>query len=159
MTEMNRDVSERLVNLQGRLDGIQNAISKLMDVIETAGMSPNIQKRLAEREAEERDLISQIADAEALIIRARDIPKISNKKLDEFIASIRETLMGDDIELARAALKRFVAKIVVHEKTGTIYYSFPFHDISRIQALPLSGFRGAKRSTISIPFHRLPHTS
>ncbi len=138
MTEMNHDVNDRLVKLQRRLEEIQSAISKLMDVIETAGMSPNIQKRLAEREAEERQLISEIADNEALIVRARDIPKITNKKLDKFIASIRETLMGDDIELARTALKRFVAKIVIQEKTGTIYYSFPFQDISRLQFLPVT---------------------
>jgi len=143
MTEMNRDVSERLVAIQGRLSEVQAALNKLMDVIETVGLSPNVQKRLAEREAEERELLTQMAEQEALIVRARDVPKITNKKLDEFIASIRETLMNDDVEVARAALQRFVAKIVVHEKTGTIYYSFPFQDISSDGTVPLSGVRGA----------------
>ncbi len=149
MTETNRDVTDRMTGLQGRLSEVQSAISKLMDVIETVGISPNVQKRLADREAEERDLNAQIADLQTLVIRARDIPRITNKKLDEFIASMRETLLGNDVERARMALQRFVAKIVVHDKTGTIYYSFPFHDISRLPTLPLSGFRTRPCSTPS----------
>jgi hypothetical protein len=39
--------------------------------------------------------------------------------------------MSDDIDLARQALRRFVAKIVVNEKAGTIFYTFPLQDFSR----------------------------
>ncbi len=141
MTAQNEDVNERLKGLHGRLCEVQAAIGKLMDVVETVGMSPSVKKRLTDRETEERDLTAQIADTEALLIRARDIPRISTKKLDEFIASMRETLLGNDVERARMALQRFVAKIVVYDKTGTIYYLFPFHDISSLPTLPLSGFR------------------
>ena len=41
---------------------------------------------------------------------------------------MRETLQGDDPGLARRVLQRFVAKIVIKEQTGTIYYTFPYPD-------------------------------
>ncbi len=40
----------------------------------------------------------------------------------------RETLESGDRDLARRAIHQFVAKIVIKNGTGTLYYTFPLED-------------------------------
>jgi DNA-directed RNA polymerase specialized sigma subunit len=138
--ERNRDAVARMTALRGRLNEIRAAIDKLMDALEKSDFSPSIQRRLAEREDEERQLISEIATLEAMRVKPADIPRVTDRQLDDFIASMKATLMGEDVELAKQAIRRFVAKIVVNEKAGTIYYTFPLQDLSRKGVMPPQGF-------------------
>ena len=57
LTERNADVSARIVAVQGRLDEVQRAINKLVDAVEKAGFSTNLQARLQE----EREIIAELA--------------------------------------------------------------------------------------------------
>ncbi len=43
---------------------------------------------------------------------------------------MRAALEGEDRALARRVIEQFVAKIVINEGTGTLYYTFPFPDKS-----------------------------
>jgi hypothetical protein len=43
---------------------------------------------------------------------------------------MRDALEGDDKSVARQIIQQFVAKIVIKEGTGTLYYTFPFPDDS-----------------------------
>jgi hypothetical protein len=43
---------------------------------------------------------------------------------------MRDALEGEDKGLARQIIQQFVAKIVIKEGTGTLYYTFPFPDDS-----------------------------
>lgn len=52
------------------------------------------------------------------------------------VSSIWQPLTVDAIELARKAIRQFVAKVVVNEKAGTIYYTFPLADLSRVGLMP-----------------------
>ena len=77
---------------------------------------------------------------EQLVVKPRDIPKITDMQLDEWIESICRALTGDDIELARQAIRQLVAKIVVNEKAGTIFYTFPLSNTSRLHEVAPTRF-------------------
>ena len=139
LTDRNQAVLERMSALQSHLSEVRASVSKLLDAVERAGWSPNLKNRLAEREAEERDLLSEIATYESLLVEARRVQEISTQQLEEFIAHMRATLMSDDTGLAREAISRFVAKIVVHGKAGTVYYTFPLSGSTRNGVMPPRG--------------------
>ena len=139
LTERNQDVNERIATVQGRLDELQKSIRQLLDAVEKMGLSTSLQSRLQERETEERRLIAELVNLEDVLVKPKDIPKIGQQQLTEWIENIRAALTGDDIDLARQAIRQFVAKIVVKEKAGTLYYTFPLSDISRQHSLTLTG--------------------
>jgi hypothetical protein len=140
LAERNEDVSERIVVVQGRLDEVQKSIRQLVDAVEKMGFSTSLQARLQEREDEERQLIADLVNLEDLMVKPKDVGKIGDQQLTEWIESIRSALTGDDLELARQAIRQFVAKIVVHEKMGTLYYTFPLSDLSRNGQVAPTGF-------------------
>ncbi len=142
LAERNDDVSERIVAVQGRLDELQKSIRQLVDAIEKMGFSTSLQARLQEREQEERELIAEMVNLEDLIIRPKDIQKVSDQQLSEWIESIRTALTGTDRTVAQQAIRQFVAKIVVNQETkaGTLYYTFPLSDLSRNSTLAPTGF-------------------
>ena len=121
----------------GTPDGLSR--DQLIDALEKVGLSTSIQARLQEREAEERRLIAELVTLEDVLVKPKDIPKIGEEQLQEWIASIRAALTGDDVDLARQAIRQFVAKIVVNEKAGTIFYTFPLSHLSRLRNLTLTG--------------------
>lgn len=51
-----------------------------------------------------------------------------DQALEGWINSLCDTLKSEDKALARRIIERFVAKIVINEGTGTLYYTFPFPD-------------------------------
>jgi hypothetical protein len=56
--------------------------------------------------------------------------------LEQWLAHTRETLEGGDRALALRAIQQFVAKIVIKNGTGTLYYTFPLDvDMSSFQAM------------------------
>jgi DNA invertase Pin-like site-specific DNA recombinase len=139
LSERNEDVSERIVAVQGRLDEVQKSIRQLVDAVEKIGFSTSLQARLQEREQEERELIAELVNLEDLIVKQKDIPDVSDQQLHEWIESIRVAITGENIELARQAIRQFVAKIVVHEKAGTLFYTFPLSDLSRNSTVAPTG--------------------
>ncbi len=140
LRERNADVSDRLVAAQGRLDEVQKAIRQLLDAVEKIGFSTNLQARLSEREQEERQIIAEVANLERLLVQPVDIPKVSDQQLQEWIDGMRAAFTGDDVEVAQRALRQFVAKIVVNQKTGILYYTFPLSTISRLCFVTPTGF-------------------
>ena len=51
-----------------------------------------------------------------------------SSELEEWIQFMRDALESGDRALARRVIQQFVAKIVIKEGTGTLYYTFPFPD-------------------------------
>jgi hypothetical protein len=41
---------------------------------------------------------------------------------------MRDALEGEDRSVTRHVIQQFVAKVVIKEGTGTLYYTFPFPD-------------------------------
>lgn len=164
LSERNEDVHTRVAAVQRGLDEVQKSIRQLLDAIETVGVSSSISARLREREMEERRLIAELVNLQDLQVAPKAIPAVSERQLDEWIDSIRQAFMGDNVELARQAIRQFVWKIVVNGKAGTIYYTFPLSDLSRLHALTLTGYaplpryftvqftmRRVSRKTVSLP--------
>ncbi len=139
MSERNDDVSERIVAVQGRLDEVQRSIRQLVDAVEKMGFSTSLQARLQEREQEERKIISDLVNLQDLIVEPKELPVIGDKQLMEWIESIRSALTSDDIEIAKQAIRQFVAKIVVNAKAGSIFYTFPLSHLSRIRTVVPTG--------------------
>jgi hypothetical protein len=148
LAEQNKSILQHLQATQGRLDEVCKSIEQLLNAIEKVGLSPNIQARLAQREAEERDLIAEAANLEEMMVKPVDIPKITDQRIQEWIGHMREALTGEDIDLARRAIRQFVAKIVVNKKAGVIYYTFPFSDLSRLGNVPHTGFQSGSRFSL-----------
>lgn len=138
----NAALGTELATRQSHLDDIQQAIERLIDAIEEddGGSLESLKGRLKKREAEKRKLEAEVAGLKKELVGKTDIPLITDAKLTDYILSIHNALTGDDIDLAKRIIRRLVAKIVVHGEMGTIYYSFPFQDISSDGTVPLSGF-------------------
>lgn len=132
--------SQRIVTVQGRLDEVQRAINKLVDAVEKAGFSTSLQARLQEREQEEREIIAELANLEELLVQPMEIPEISDQTINEWTRAIREALTGEEITLARQALRQFVAKVVINGKAATLYYVLPLSTISRNDIAAPTGF-------------------
>src|SRR5262245_55315597 len=66
LTERNQDASQPITVAQGKLVAVRAALDKLMDALGKSDFSTSIQRRLTEREAEEHELISEIANLESM---------------------------------------------------------------------------------------------
>ncbi len=98
-----------------------------MDAIEKMGYATHLQQRYDVRKREEEPL-SELAVLKALQVNPRHIGQISDEALAGWIYYMRDALEGEDKALARRIIQQFVAKVVIKEGTGTLYYKFPFPD-------------------------------
>ncbi len=64
----------------------------------------------------------------ALQVNPKHIAQISDEALEGWIDYMRTALEGEDKSVARRIIQQFVAKLVIKEGTGTLYYTFPFPD-------------------------------
>jgi GTP:adenosylcobinamide-phosphate guanylyltransferase len=137
----NQAVIERITALESHLREVNSAIEQLIIAIERGKWSNSLQNRLDSREAEAKDLIIEIDGLQRTLVVSRDIPKITDHHIDQFIENMREALTNEEhVEVAREAIKKFVAKVVVNGKAGTIYYTFPLSDMTRNGKMPPRGF-------------------
>ncbi|MBK8024962.1 MAG: recombinase family protein [Chloroflexi bacterium] len=125
LSDTNHDASVRLAAVQAELQQVERQIDNLLSAIEEMGLSPSLREKLTKREAERERLKTQADQLHRLVVKAADIPRITNAMIDEWIESIRVALQSDDLEAARSALRHFVSKVVVKDGEGTIYYTFP----------------------------------
>jgi hypothetical protein len=80
------------------------------------------------RKREEEELLSELTVLKALQVNPVYIGQISGEALEGLISYMRDALNSENKALARRIIHQFVAKIVIKEKTGTLYYTFPFPD-------------------------------
>ena len=73
------------------------------------GFSTSLQARLQEREQEERELIADLVNLQDLIVEPKEFQAVGDKQIMEWIESIRTALTGDNIEIAKQAIRQFVA--------------------------------------------------
>lgn len=139
LNDRNSEINQRISAVQSRLDEVQKALRSLLDAIEKVGLSTSIQTRLQDREGEERKLIAELVNLEDMLVKPKQAARIGEAQLQEWIDTIRQNIVGDDLEAARSCIRQFVAKIVVNQKAGTIYYTFPLSDMTRLRLLVLTG--------------------
>jgi hypothetical protein len=109
---------------------VKKSLENIMDATENMGYAKHLQQRYDERRREEEELLSELAVLEALQVNPGQIAHISDEALEGWICYMRKALESEDKALARRIIQQFVAKIVIKEGTGTLYYTFPFPDDS-----------------------------
>ena len=125
LSERSQDADKRIDAVQSKLDEIRRQMDNLLDTIERIGYAPHIQDRYDERRREESELVAELTNLEALLVKPQKIKFVSEDMLRQWVDHTRETLESGDRELARQAIRQFVAKIVIKNGTGTLYYTFP----------------------------------
>jgi len=128
LQERSRDADLRINAVQSRLSEVRRSMENLMDAIEKMGYAPHIQDRYDARLREESELVAELEHLEALCVQPKKIKAVTDDMLRQWIEHTRETLESGDRRLVRRAIMQFVAKIVVKNKTGTLYYTFPLED-------------------------------
>jgi GTP:adenosylcobinamide-phosphate guanylyltransferase len=131
LTERNADLLAELKVMERELGKIASAIDNLLDQLEETPRTDAepIRKRLAKREEDRRNCERCAGELRRALTATADIPKIADDTLNTYIQKVHVALQSEDVALPRVILK---------EKTGTIYYSFPFQELSRIQSIPRS---------------------
>jgi len=128
LQERSRDADKRIDAVRTRLNEVRRSMENLMDAIEKMGYAPHIQDRYDARLREEAELVAELERLEALCVQPQKIKAVTDDMLRQWIEHTRATLQGGNRALARRAIMQFVAKIVVKNRTGTLYYTFPLED-------------------------------
>ena len=128
LEERSNDAGTRITALEDKLAEVQKSLENILDAIEKMGYAKHLQERYDKRKREEEELLSELEVLQALQVNPRQIAQISDEALEGWIQYMRVTLEGEDRALARRIIHQFVAKIVIKEGTGTLYYTFPFPD-------------------------------
>jgi len=130
------EMRQRQTTETGQLDGVKAAlvakekvISALLDQLEDDELSEEAKKsvrgRLNTRLTEKKQLVDQKRQIEVSESHIKAVPVVSDALIDEWITTVRGALLGDDVPHARQILSTLVAKVVVKDRLGTLYYTFP----------------------------------
>ncbi|NJL56039.1 hypothetical protein HC928_13280 [bacterium] len=127
LMERSSDAGTRIMALEDQLAEMQKSLENIMDAIEQMGYAKRLQQRFDERKREEEELLTEIMTLQALQVNPTEIAHISDEALEGWINYMRDAMTDEeDRAVARRIIERFVAKIVIKEGTGTLYYTFPF---------------------------------
>ncbi len=143
LSERSKDAHTRIAAVQSKLDEVRRSMDNLLNAIEKMGYAPHIQDRYDERRRDESELVAELERLEALMVKPKQIKYVSQDMLKQWIEHTRETLESGDRGLARRAIQQFVAKIVIKNGTGTLYYTFPLEAnlyMPSVQKVDLKGF-------------------
>jgi DNA-binding MarR family transcriptional regulator len=122
--------------LEDKLAEVQKSLDNIIDAIEKMGYATHVQQRYDSRKREEEEVLSELAVLKALQVNPRHIGQISDEVLEGWIVYMRDAFLGNDRALSQRIIQHFVAKIVIKEGTGTLYYTFPFPDHLYVLAIP-----------------------
>lgn len=139
-----------MLALEDKLAEGKKSLENIMDAIENMGYAKHLQQRYDERRREEEELLSELAVLEALQVDPGQIAQISDEALECWICYMRDALEGEGKALARRIIQQFVAKIVINEGTGTLYYTFPFPDDSYMPSFRDLDLRGLEPLTSTV---------
>ena len=125
LLQTNNDVGVRLSAVEAELDQVERQVANLLSAIEDVGLSPSLKEKLIQREAEKERLHTEVANLKKMMVKSKAIPFVTDQMIGEWLDHIRAALQSDNLEVARKALRQFVSKIVIKDRAGIIYYTFP----------------------------------
>lgn len=128
LSERSQDAVTRIGVIEGQLCEVRKAIENVLDAIEKMGYATHLQQRYDTRKREEEELLTELSTMKALHVKPQKIARITDQMLDGWIEHMRAALECGDRATARRTIQQFVAKIVIKNGTGTLYYTFPFTD-------------------------------
>ncbi len=140
LLERNEALETRIVAAQTRLSEAHRGAEQIADAIEQAGFSSILLKRLEEREEEIRQLEAELVQIRGQFTPADSIPAISDTQLEQWLDTLRESLVSDEREVARQVIQKLVTKVVIRGEEVTLYYTFPFTTEIRKEPARPEGF-------------------
>jgi hypothetical protein len=153
LMQTNTDAGVRLDAVRTELEQVERQIDNLLRAIEDMGLSPSLREKLTKCEADKERLCTEVLRLEKMIVKARDIPRITDEMIDDWLVYIRIALLSEDIELARRAIRHFVSRVVIKNGAGVIYYTFPLFEEQNCRHLG----KGAMDLRVSVPLTRHIH--
>jgi hypothetical protein len=83
-----------------------------------------------QRRREEAELLAELDQLKRLWlwVNPKQIHILSDAMLQSWIDKMWKALEGDDKQLKRRVIQHFVAKIVLKQEMGKLYYTFPLPD-------------------------------
>lgn len=157
LIERSTDAGTRIMALEDRLADVQRSLENIMDAIEQMGYAKHLQQRYDQRKREEEELLTEITTLQALQVNPIEVAWISDEALEGWITYMRDALTNEEDRLAaRRIIERFVAKIVIKEGIGTLYYTFPFPDDAYMPSVRDLDLRGFEPLTSSVRLTRSP---
>ena len=141
LRQQHTTVNAQLLTLTTQIAEREHTLQKIIDVIASDTDTPSaaLLARLKVVEKEKAVLIAQKHQLERTGNTPTPVPTLSDARLDEYVARVRQVLSGSDVLLARRILEHFVDKVIVKGRTGTLYYTFPFEDLSTVRTPPPEG--------------------
>jgi hypothetical protein len=124
------DADVRIDTLEARLREVRKSLDNILNAIENMGYAKHLQQRYDTRKRREEELLTEMTTLNALTATSGDIAFISDEALEGWVEYMRSVLLSGDDAQARRVIHNFVAKIVIQQGTGTLYYTFPFPDDS-----------------------------
>lgn len=128
LLDRNRDVDIRLLRVESELSEVKKAMDNILDAIENMGYAPHLQKRYDERKEEETKLLNEKNRLKRLRVKPAQIDRVSDAQIDAWLDHTRTALEDGNSTVARQTLQQFVAKIVIKDGAGTLFYTFPFEE-------------------------------
>ncbi len=125
LSERNRDADIRIASVEGKLAEIRQSMENIIDTLEKMGYAVHLQQRYDKRKREEEELLFELDSLKRFYVKPMKIKEVTSDLLEQWIADTREVLESGNRALAARAVQQFVAKIVVKNGTGTLYYTFP----------------------------------
>lgn len=156
LRQRSSDAGTRIAALEERLAEVQKGLRNIIDAIENMGYASHLQQRYAERKREEEELLRELGLLQELRVTPRQALLISDAVLEGWLEYMRAALEGSDRSVARRVIHHFVAKIVVKEGTGTLYYTFPFPDSTYMPSVRDLDLRRFELLTSSVRLTRSP---
>jgi site-specific DNA recombinase len=112
------DYAAPLVELEGRIQAIEQAIVRLVDLAEHGAALTEVRARIRQRESELAKLRSQYAK----LATEQSQANISAETLRQALADLATDLQSVNVPLARRALAKLVATVTLQDYDVTIHY-------------------------------------
>lgn len=128
----NHEAEARLLVAEAELDKVRRAIDSLLNMIEARGASDALEERLRKREADQRELTIEIEELRAVVEASKTVVTPDDATLASWVEAIRTAMHGEDVELARHAVRLLVKRVeVVSKEKAILHYAVPlFSDLS-----------------------------
>jgi hypothetical protein len=159
LQERSRDAGTRIIMLENELVEVQKSLNNILDAFERMGYATHLQQRYDKRKKEEEELTTELSRLKALQVSPKHIAAISDDMLEGWIQFMRQALEGEDKSVAKRVIRQFVAKIVIKDGTGTLYYTFPFPDDLYMSSYGNLDLKRLELMTSSVRLTRSPRLS
>jgi hypothetical protein len=126
--------------MEKELAKLKSSIERLVDAVESTGISPSLQNRLRQRESERGTLEARIQELSA---RERQGElRVSEEVLEKILRDLERRIRKGDTQDVRAFLQTSIKRIEIDKARGKVLHTFPFGECGPMDEYP----RGSSNS-------------